>query len=216
MIKLLLCDDHPLVIEGLKLILKGDARFHIQGEVHNGQEALDFLSQNEIDILLMDINMPVLNGLETAKIIKTDYPDLKVIMLSMLNDSHIIKHLIEQGIKAYLLKNAGQEEIISTILKVNDGGTSFDNELLMEILEMKKSRARKKETSLFPKLSRREKEILTLIVEEHTTSEIAGKLFISFGTVETHRRNMLNKLGLRNTAGLVRMAIEFDLLEDND
>jgi DNA-binding NarL/FixJ family response regulator len=134
-------------------------------------------------------------------------------MLSMLNDSHIIKHLIENGIKAYLLKNAGQEEIIQTILKVNDGGTSFDNDLLLEILELKKKRKKKKENSLFPKLSRREKEILELILAEHTTSEIAQKLFISFGTVETHRRNMLNKLGLRNTAGLVRTAIEFDLLK---
>lgn len=215
LIRLLLCDDHPLVIEGIKLMLSDDQRFQIVGEVNNGQEALDFLAVNEVDILLMDINMPVLNGLETAKILKKEHPELKVIMLSMLNDSHIIKHLIEQGVKAYLMKNAGQEEIVSTILTVNDGETCFDNKLLMEILELKKTRTRKKENSLFPKLSRREKEILALIVEEHTTSEIAKALFISFGTVETHRRNMLNKLGLRNTAGLVRTAIEFDLLEEN-
>lgn len=215
MIQLLLCDDHPLVIEGIKLILKDDSRFNIIGESHNGQEALDFLAKNKVDILLMDINMPVLNGLETAKFIKKDFPDLKVIMLSMLNDSHIIKHLIENGVKAYMMKNAGQDEIISTILKVHEGGTVFDSELIMEIIELKKSRSKKKKNALFPKLSRRESEILQLIVDEHTTSEIAEKLFISFGTVETHRRNMLNKLGLRNTAGLVRTAIEFGLLNDN-
>ena len=156
--------------------------------------------------------MPVLNGLETAKILKKNHPELKVIMLSMLNDSSIIKHLIEQGARAYMMKNAGQDEIVSTILKVSEGERCFDNDLLMEILELKKARNRKKETSLFPKLSRREKEILSLIVDEYTTSEIAKELFISFGTVETHRRNMLNKLGLKNTAGLVRTAIQFDLL----
>lgn len=212
MIKLLLCDDHPLVIEGLKLMLIDDDRFEIVGEVYNGKEALDFLESNAVDILLMDINMPVLNGLETAKIVKKKHPELKVIMLSMLNDSSIIKHLIEQGVRAYMMKNAGQDEIVSTIIKVSQGAKSFDNDLLMEILELKKARNRKKETSLFPKLSRREKEILSLIVDEYTTSEIAKELFISFGTVETHRRNMLNKLGLRNTAGLVRTAIQFDLL----
>lgn len=215
MIKLLLCDDHPLVIEGLKLILADDDRFQIVGEVYNGKEALDFLASNEVDILMMDINMPVLNGLETAKIIEKDFPELKVVMLSMLNDSHLIKNLIEHGIKAYLMKNAGQEEIIQTIVKVNGGGTAFDNDLLLEIMNLKKQRKKKKENSLFPKLSRREKEILALIVDEHTTAEIAKKLFISFGTVETHRRNMLNKLGLRNTAGLVRVAIEFDILKDD-
>lgn len=212
MIRLLLCDDHPLVIEGLKLMLLDDNRFKIVGEVYNGKEALDFLENNAIDILLMDINMPVLNGLETAKILKKNHPELKVIMLSMLNDSSIIKHLIEQGARAYMMKNAGQDEIVSTILKVSEGERCFDNDLLMEILELKKARNRKKETSLFPKLSRREKEILSLIVDEYTTSEIAKELFISFGTVETHRRNMLNKLGLKNTAGLVRTAIQFDLL----
>lgn len=215
MIKLLLCDDHPLVIEGLKLILADDERFKIVGEVYNGKEALEFLANNEVHILLMDINMPVLNGLETAKIIEKEFPDLKVVMLSMLNDSHLIKNLIEHGIKAYLMKNAGQEEIVETILKVHAGKTAFDNDLLMEIMNLKKLRRKKKENSLFPKLSRREKEILALIVDEHTTAEIAQKLFISFGTVETHRRNMLNKLGLRNTAGLVRVAIEFDILKDD-
>lgn len=193
-------------------MLLDDNRFKIVGEVYNGKEALDFLENNAIDILLMDINMPVLNGLETAKILKKNHPELKVIMLSMLNDSSIIKHLIEQGVRAYMMKNAGQDEIVSTILKVSEGERCFDNDLLMEILELKKARNRKKETSLFPKLSRREKEILSLIVDEYTTSEIAKELFISFGTVETHRRNMLNKLGLKNTAGLVRTAIQFDLL----
>lgn len=193
-------------------MLLDDNRFKIVGEVYNGKEALDFLENNAIDILLMDINMPVLNGLETAKILKKNHPELKVIMLSMLNDSSIIKHLIEQGARAYMMKNAGQDEIVSTILKVSEGERCFDNDLLMEILELKKARNRKKETSLFPKLSRREKEILSLIVDEYTTSEIAKELFISFGTVETHRRNMLNKLGLKNTAGLVRTAIQFDLL----
>lgn len=211
-IRLLLCDDHPLVIEGIKLILKDNDRFDILGEASNGQEALDFLADHEVDILLLDINMPILNGLETAKILKKDHPSVKVIMLSMLDDVHIIKHLIDLGVRAYLMKNAGEEEIIDTLTQVYKGGVCFDQEMLLEILDLKKKRIKNTEKRLFPALSKREKEILALIIEEHTTSEIAEKLFISFGTVETHRRNMLNKLGLRNTAGLVRTAIQFDLI----
>ena len=214
MIKILLCDDHPLVIEGLKLIIQHNDQMEVVGSVHNGQEAIDFLGEHDVDILLMDINMPVLNGIEASKIIQKEFPEVKVIMLSMLDDLHITKTLIEYGAKAYILKNASSEEIIQSILGVAEGRILFDQDLLLKIIDLKRSKSRKIEKSLFPKLSRREKEILSLIVQEHTTGEIAEKLFISFGTVETHRRNMLNKLGLRNTAGLVRMALEYNLLEE--
>ncbi|NNF33600.1 MAG: response regulator transcription factor [Saprospiraceae bacterium] len=214
MIGILLCDDHPLVIEGLKLIIQSHDQMEIIGSVHNGQEAIDFLSEHEVDILLMDINMPVLNGIEACKIIQKEHQEVKVIMLSMLDDLHITKKLIEYGAKAYILKNASKDEIIQSILGVAEGRVLFDQEMLLKIIDLKNSKNRKIEKSLFPKLSRREKEILSLIVQEHTTGEIAEKLFISFGTVETHRRNMLNKLGLRNTAGLVRMAMEYNLLEE--
>jgi DNA-binding NarL/FixJ family response regulator len=212
MYKILLCDDHPLVIDGMKLLLKELDEFQVIGCVYNGKEALEYLAEHHVDILLLDINMPVLNGLETMKVIQKDFPEVKVIMLSMLDDLNVIKHLIDHGAMGYLIKNAGKDEILETIHTVAKGKKAFDTELLMEMVSLKEKRIRNQEHSLFPKLSRREKEILKLIVNEHTTAEIAEKLFISFGTVETHRRNMLNKLGLRNTAGLVRTAIEFGLI----
>jgi DNA-binding NarL/FixJ family response regulator len=187
---------------------------NVVGAVHNGQEAITFLGEEEVDVLLMDINMPVLNGIEACKIIQKEFSSVKVIMLSMLDDLHITKTLIEYGAKAYILKNSSGDEIIHSILGVSEGRILFDQDLLLKIIDLKRAKSRKIEKSLFPKLSRREKEILSLIVQEHTTGEIAEKLFIGFGTVETHRRNMLNKLGLRNTAGLVRMALEYNLLED--
>ncbi len=210
---ILLCDDHPLVIDGMKLILKDLEAFQVVGSVNNGKEAIEYLEKNKVDILLLDINMPVLNGLEAMKIIQKDFPKVKVIMLSMLDDLNVIKHLIDHGAMGYLMKNAGKDEILETIQAVSKGKKAFDPELLMEMVSLKEKRIKTQEHSLFPKLSRREKEILKLIVEEYTTAEIAEQLFISFGTVETHRRNMLNKLGLRNTAGLVRTAIEFGLLQ---
>ena len=212
MYKLLLCDDHPLVIEGLRLILKDEEQYEIVGEAANGKEAIEFIKENEVDLLMMDINMPVLNGLEACKIINAKFPKIKIVMLSMLNDLHIVKHLFQHGAMAYMMKNAGHEEIVDTLNQVVQGKKVFDNEILIEILALKKSKAKAKSQSLFPKLSRREKEILGLIIKEYTTAEIASELFIGFGTVETHRRNMLNKLGLRNTAGLVRTALEFGLL----
>lgn len=212
MIKILLCDDHPLVLEGMKLILQEERGIEIVGCVFNGQQALDFIADQEVDILIMDVNMPVLNGLETLKLINKDNYDVHVILLSMLDDGPIIKQAIQYGCKAYLLKNASKKEIMETIEVVSQGGSKFDEQLLLEILSLKKSKARRKKNALFPSLSRREKEILELIIDEYTTGQIAEQLFISFGTVETHRRNMLNKLGLKNTAGLVRTALEFDLL----
>ncbi len=215
MINILLCDDHPLVLEGLKLILADEEGINICGYTNNGQEALDFLARRNVDIVMMDINMPVLNGIEALKLMGREFPTVKVIMLSMLNDGPIIKHAINLGCKAYLLKNAGKNEIVETLKVVMEGGSRFDETLLLELLELKKSKAKKKKNSLFPSLSRREKEILSLIIDECTTAEIAEKLFISFGTVETHRRNMLNKLGLKNTAGLVRTALQYDLLSSD-
>ncbi len=209
--KILICDDHPLVSLGINLILKDNPDFEIVCEVENGKEALSFIQNNEIDIILLDVNMPVLNGLETCTLVRRDFPDIKVIMLTMIEDLHMVKKFIERGANAYVLKNSGNEEILDTIQRVSKGENVFDKDLIQDLL-LGKKRPTNNPTDLFPTLSRREKEILELIIAEKTSAEIAKDLFISFNTVETHRRNMLNKLGLRNTAGLVRKAIEFDLL----
>lgn len=211
-IKVAIVDDHQLVLDGLQLIVSQEQSMHLVGKAHNGQEALDLLAANKVDVLLLDINMPVMNGIEAMKEIAKQYPNVKVLGLSMLDDTVVVKKLLKFGAQGFLLKNAGKEKIIEAINDLHNGLKYYDNAIVNQLLgtESKKSVG----TSLFPKLSRREKEILKLIIKEYTTKEIAESLFISFGTVETHRRNTINKLGVRNTAGLVRVAMEYQLLDE--
>lgn len=210
-IKVLTVDDHQLVLDGIKLMLEGHEVINVVAEAHNGQEAIDYVAAQEVDVVLMDLNMPEVNGIDACKVIKELKPDTKVMILSMISEHKMIKSVMKTGANGYMLKNSGQQEIIEAILKVNAGENHFD-ERIIDIMMDPKNTAQVKSENLHPSLSRREKEILKLIVDEHTTSEIAGQLFISFGTVESHRRNMISKLGVRNTAGLVSAAYKYDLL----
>lgn len=210
-IKVLVTDDHQLVREGVKLMIDGKEDITVLSEATNGQEALDFVADNEVDIVLLDLNMPVMNGIDACKAIKKSNPDTKVIILSMISETKMVQNLMKYGANGYLLKNSGQDEILAAIKKIHAGESHFDQEIIDMMLNPAHGQQVKDE-SLHPSLSRREKEILQLIIEEHTTAEIAQKLFIGFGTVESHRRNMISKLGVRNTAGLVSAAYKYDLL----
>ena len=213
MIKILIVDDHQLVIDGIRLMIENESEMIVVGEAHNGKEAIEIIKDLNVDIILMDLNMPEMNGLDATKNISSDHPASKVIGLSMLSDLKLIRNLLNNGAQGYLLKNSGKDEVINAIKTVHSGGQYFDKQTLNALITNKEQSVNKKKTSLFPKLSRREKEILSLIIEEHTSVEIAKKCFISLGTVETHRRNIINKLGVRNTAGLVRVTLEYKLLE---
>lgn len=206
MIKVLICDDHQLMIEGLKLILGEMPEIKVVGHCINGQEAVDWVAVNEVDVILMDINMPVLDGIKACNLITAGYPQVRVIFLSMINQIEIFQVLIKSGAKGFLLKNSSSDEVESTIKKVYEGDIHFDPNLF------NLSAQTKARTNFIPKLTKREKEILQLIINEYTSIEISEKLFISHGTVETHRRNLISKMGVKNTAGLVRMAIEYRLL----
>lgn len=214
MIRLLLTDDHTVVTEGLKLLLRDVEDVQVVAEARNGDQALEQLSKTKIDVAMMDIEMPVMDGIKCTTLISERYPDVKVIAISMYADYPHLQSMIKAGAKGYLLKNCGKEELETCIRKVHSGGTFFSDDLTEVLLAGMQGKLIKKENSsqFLPSLSRREKEILKLIVGEATTGEIAEKLFISIGTVETHRHNMMNKLGVRNTAGLVRVAITHDLI----
>lgn len=206
MIKVLICDDHQLMIDGLGLILGEIEGVEVVGQCYNGQEALDWLGSDQADIILMDINMPVLDGIKACKIISIDHPNVRVIYLSMINQIEIFQVLLESGAKGFLLKNSSSAEVENAIKKIADGDLHFDPKLFNLAAEQKPPQ------HFIPKLTKREKEILRLIIAEYTSSEIAKKLFISLGTVETHRRNLIGKMAVKNTAGLVRMAIEYKLV----
>jgi DNA-binding NarL/FixJ family response regulator len=211
MIKVFIADDHQVLIEGLKLLLDEHPKIQITHTASNGQQVLDLLEDETCDVILMDINMPVISGLDACKIIKKKYPEIKVIALSTFNKGSFIQQMLKNGASGYLLKNTSREELIEAILKVHDGKiylNSETNQLLIDNL-MNKSNG----NSFIPSLTRREKEVLKLIAEELTTNEIAEKLFISLNTVETHRRNLISKFNVRNSVGLVKAAMEKGLLE---
>lgn len=213
MINVLLCDDHRLVIEGMQLILSNLPDIALKDVAYTGEEAIEKIGQYPIDVLLLDIHLPGKNGLDICKIITSTHPSVKVIALTMSKDLSLIKLMLKNGASGYILKNANKEEVIEAIYSVFAGKRYLDkevNELIVNDISSSKSAGSK---NLLPSLSRREKEILQLIMDEFTNQEIADKLFISLGTVETHRRNMLAKVGARNTAGLVRMALEYNLLK---
>ena len=214
MIKILLADDHQLVIDGIKLMLTDQSDIQCIAEANNGKEVIKILEKNEVDIILLDIDMPELNGIETCKLVKKTHPKIKILALSMHKEASVIKLMLEQGASGYLLKNAGQNEILEAIRRVNNNQEYYSADVLQTVMRsLTKQNEEKQNRPFIPSLTRREKQVLQLIVEEFTTAEIAEKLFIGFGTVETHRRNLLMKLDARNTAGLVRMALEYKLLD---
>ncbi len=211
MIKILITDDHQLVIDGIKLMLAEADDLQCVGTANGGEQALELLATTPTDVLLLDINMPGMDGLETCRRVRRDFPSLKILMLSMLREGSLVKMLLNEGASGYLLKNAGKDEVLEAIRKVHRGERALSSEVL-DIFLQPDGEKKRLLTSPFPSLSRREKQILQLIVDEKTTGEIAEELFISFGTVETHRRNILMKVNARNTAGLVKAAIEYRLI----
>ncbi|MBK8565609.1 MAG: response regulator transcription factor [Saprospiraceae bacterium] len=211
MIKILITDDHQLVIDGIQLMLAEADDLQCVGTANSGERALELLATTSTDVLLLDINMPGMDGLETCRRVRRDFPSVKILMLSMLREGSLVKMLLNEGASGYLLKNAGKDEVLEAIRKVHRGERALSSEVL-DIFLQPDAEKKRLMTSPFPSLSRREKQILQLIVDEKTTGEIAEELFISFGTVETHRRNILMKLSARNTAGLVKAAIEYKLI----
>ncbi|PCE64413.1 LuxR C-terminal-related transcriptional regulator [Sediminicola luteus] len=209
MIRIAITDDHPLILEGLKTLLAHETHITLVGTYGSLAETEAGLAVDCPDVLLLDINLPDGNGASNCKHFVKAYPDLKVVALTNFEESAFVRQIIQNGGKGYLLKNTPKAELLEAIDTIMAGDTYLPKKIKQQLLnESLGSR-----TSYFiPKLTRREKEVLALIVKEHTTEEIAEKLFISVKTVEAHRSNLIQKLGVRNTAGLVRMAVEKGLV----
>jgi DNA-binding NarL/FixJ family response regulator len=206
MIKVFIVDDHQLVIEGIISFLQKEKNIQVAGYATTAMACLDYFKTNTADVILMDINLPDMNGMDLCRMIKTKYTGISVIALSTLSQGSYITQIIENGASGYLLKNADKEEIIEAILSVENGKTYFS----FEAGRIYKATTEKK--SGLPVLSKREKEILKLIAEGFTNSDISKKLFISIDTVDTHRKNLYTKLNVKNTALLIRQAIENNYL----
>lgn len=212
-INLVIADDHKIFREGLSELLTKESDIHVVGQIGNHAELTDTLSKVHVDVILMDITMGDDNGILMTEEVKKDYPDIKVLALSMHGDKNYIVKMLEVGASGYMLKNAGKEEMLNAIHTVANGNTYFSSQVSAKLLEhlTNPKAAQKKNPEGIP-LTDREIEVLKLIADEHSNPEIAEKLFISIRTVDTHRRNLLDKIGAKNTAGLVKYAIKKGLL----
>jgi len=212
MVNILIADDHQLLIDGIKSTLADVEDIHVVAEANNGYQVLEKLGSGiRVDIILMDINMPKLDGLNCTKMVHKDFPHIRIIALSQFNERRFVKQMVKNGASGYVLKDVGKEELVHAIRAVFNGGNYyFDQDSFRSInAELKEEDT----SSLFPKLSGREREILKLIGEEMSSQDIADKLLLSLHTVENHRANLISKAGVKNTAGLIRWAVENDLIK---
>ena len=213
----LLVDDHKVVRDGLKFYFEDNAAYSIKGKAGNGEEALLFLKNDSFDLVITDLSMPKMDGIKLMEEIKTAFPQQKVLALTMLGETAHIKKMIELGVNGYLLKSSGQDEILQAIETIFKGENYFSSEVTNAIISELAGKKVQPSHSLLidTELSRREKEVLALIVEEMSNKEIADKLFISQRTVDAHKRNLLQKTGSKNIAGLVVYAVENGLVDVN-
>lgn len=209
-IKLAIIDDHKVVVDGLISMLSSEQRIQVVLAVQTADELKNKLQESSPDILLMDIQMPGISGIDLAYSVLKTYPELRIIAFSSFDESHYIKQILRNGAKGYLLKNADRQTIIEAIFQVAEGENYIDERLKSSLLQ-ESIFGHKRSMHDIP-LTNRETEILRLIAEEFTNQEIAEKLFIGLRTVETHRLNLNQKLGVKTSAGLVKQAIKRGLI----
>ena len=210
MIKIAITDDHPMVHKGIQSMLKSTKDITIVGSYSNAAETLENIKKDHPDILLLDINLPDTNGIDLCKTLKTNNKNLKVIAISNYDEVSFVKRMLTNGADGYLLKNTERIELLEAFKTVLKGESYLQRDIEKKLLNQ--SIGKKTSNPLLVKLTRREKEVLQAISEELTTQEISEKLFISPKTVETHRMNIMSKLGAKNSVGIIKIAIENDLL----
>jgi DNA-binding NarL/FixJ family response regulator len=218
-IKVIIVDDHDIVRDGLKALLSTFEDIEIEREFSNGEDIVHFFEAHpgfETDVILMDINMPY-NGMDATKKLVELNGNIKILALTMHIEEMYIKKMLKNGAMGYILKTCNREELYEAIKTISQGQPYFSKEASQMLMSQFMRTQKPKTSSLvtLDDLTKREKEILKLIALEHTNQEIAEKLFISPRTVDTHRRNLLQKLGVKNTAGLTRFAINSGLLDED-
>ncbi len=215
-IRILIADDHPIFIDGIISLIEGIDGFSVVDSAENGQVAIDKIPECKPDIVLMDINMPVMEGVEATRIVKEKYQDVKVIMLTMYDEIRLIKDVLEIGARGYILKNIGRDDLIKALETVSGGKPYLDPAVQEKMITSLSGQDDKADNApndeLVSSITSREMEILQLIATGLTSGDIAKKLFISKNTVETHRKNLLGKLNVKNTAALLKFAYQNGLV----
>ncbi len=203
MTQIFIVDDHFMVIEGIRSLLHAESGIECMGHAIDGASCMAFLEEHKPHIILMDINLPDISGIELCKIVKKEYPAIAVLALSTYSQMPVVRNMLANGASGYLLKNVSKEEILDAIAIVKDGGEY----LCIEVAE-----ALKLPQNNEPLITRREKEVLLLICDGFTNPEIAEKLFVSLPTINTHRKSLLAKLKAKNVAALVKIAMQNGLV----
>lgn len=206
-IKIVIVDDHPIVIEGIKMMLESENIYQIKGTFNDGQSLLNYLQSNDVDLILLDITLPDTSGIELCLDIKRNHPEYKIIMLSNRSERSIIMQCLQNGASGYMLKNATVNELNECIDEVLSGNIAFCREV-KEILNKPSAT----DLQSIPRLTNREKEILKLLAAGKTSHVIAEELFLSPFTVDTHRKNIMQKFQTKNVAELIRIALENNLI----
>lgn len=202
-IRILIADDHSIVMEGLQVVLSAEEELEVVGTVLNGEEVLLFVAKHEVDVVVLDINMPVMDGITCARKLKKEYPDIKIIILTMYAQKSFVDEIVKIGIDGCLLKNNTGKELTTAIFRVMNGSQYYDR--------LKNFNSTEEEIKQY-KLSARELDVIKLVAEGLTSQEIADRLFISELTVQTHRRNMMRKLDLKNSMQVVQFAKDNELI----
>lgn len=209
--KIIIVDDHTLFRNGLRILINNMDEYQVVSEAANGRQFLEQLNDGLPDLVLMDISMPVMDGIEASTIAHEKYPDLKIITLSMYGEEDYYYKMVNAGVKGFVLKNSDIREVKAALDIIYEGGSFFSSELLQNLVSNLKSSSKSKD--FHAELSEREMEILILICQGMSNQEIADKLFISKRTVDKHRANILEKSESKNTAQLVVYAIKNKLVE---
>jgi two-component system nitrate/nitrite response regulator NarL len=202
-LKIYIVDDHQMLIDGLKALLSDEKHISLVGENTSAKVALKEVGEYRPDIVLTDINMPEMDGIELTREIKKQQPEVKVIALSMYGERETISDMLKAGVSAYILKNTGKQELLKAIEKVASGGTFFSDEVSAEMMRTYPEQAAKEIS-----LSQREIEVIELIAQEYTNAKIAEALFISERTVETHRKNIFRKTDTKSVIGLLKYCVD--------
>jgi two-component system, NarL family, nitrate/nitrite response regulator NarL len=204
--KVLLVDDHAILLDGVKSLLSHEVSVDVIGEANSAEQALEFLKTNKVDLLITDFNLPGMDGLSLVRLVKKICPDTKIIVLSMHDETHLVKEILKEGVEGYVLKNDSHKELKMAIQYVREGKIYLSNNINRIIIN----------SLNFPEedrlLTDREREILKLIAKEFSNKEIAEQLFISERTVETHRKNIFRKTKTNSLVGLIKFAYANNLI----
>jgi len=216
--KILVADDHQILIDGIITMIEQESDFEIVAQARNGKEALDLTSYTQPDIVMMDLDMPIMNGIVAAKAIKNNYPNVKVIILSLHAEKSIINRMLQFGVDAYLIKNSDKTELMRALRTVAEGKRYFSSEVTLSLSKRSENTNTLVNTSddlqeKLSLLSERETEVLKLIAKGLTNKEIGEQIHLSFRTVDVHRANLMKKLEINKVTGLVRFALKTGLID---